>query len=144
MSSSSPIPVPFARRWREFRFRTLPALVFLSSVVTVALLWTSQIPTASLPGQVEADTAEGSSPKAGMLAGLHRLGFHVVSKDDPIRIPSNLELLLGQIVDLKIAPAPPETTLAAKAAEAAKARPSKRTLSVALNDGDLNDQGTRE
>ena len=34
-----PIPVPLARRWREFRIRFLPALIFTGALATVALLW---------------------------------------------------------------------------------------------------------
>ncbi len=62
----------------------LPGLIFFCSLVTVAFLWREQIPRPFLPGQVEAVTAEVSSPKGGLLAELHHREFQLVAKGDPI------------------------------------------------------------
>lgn len=129
MQSSFPIPIPFALRWREFRIRALPPLVYLGSVAIAAILWTKQVATTSLPGQVEAVAAQVGGPKAGMLPELDYRGFQVAGKGDPtarvqpiaqalrsspatrsveldfpvvIRLPANVELAPGEIVDLKI------------------------------------------
>jgi hypothetical protein len=53
MDSVEVIPAPPRRRWREFRHRFLPVLVFACTVVLIGRLWSTHVIPASLNGAAE-------------------------------------------------------------------------------------------
>ena len=59
------IPTPSAHRWREFRIRALPFLVFVGVLVLLAMMWRRYVAPPSLVGQVEPITAYVTSPRPG-------------------------------------------------------------------------------
>ena len=67
MNELPPIPIPMAQRWREFRLRALPLLVFCGTLIAAAWLWREQMPVAALVAEVEGTSAQVSSLKAGLL-----------------------------------------------------------------------------
>jgi multidrug resistance efflux pump len=70
MSSLPPIPHSASQRWREFRFKGVPLLLFAAALVTVVVLWrTAWTPTAFV-GEVQSTEATVRSEKPGLLLDL--------------------------------------------------------------------------
>jgi len=46
------IPTPLAQRWREFRFRIVPILVFLGVLLVLTVMWRQFVSPPMLVGQV--------------------------------------------------------------------------------------------
>ena len=70
MSSLPPIPLSASQRWREFRFKGVPLLLFAAALVTVVVLWrTTWTPTAFV-GEVQSTEATVRSEKPGLLLDL--------------------------------------------------------------------------
>ncbi|MSU61637.1 MAG: HlyD family efflux transporter periplasmic adaptor subunit [Pedosphaera sp.] len=111
MTDLSPIPIPAAQRWREFRIRIVPVIMFLATVSAAAWLWTQQVPTTVLVGEVEPVNASVSCHKSGVLADLNvsRLQ-HLKAGDrvaqviiaDPRVLQSSLAVILAEIQLLKV------------------------------------------
>ena len=78
------IPTPPAQRWREFRFRIVPILVFLGALLVLTMMWRQYVAPPTLVGQVESMTAYVSSPKAGTLAQLNLTRMQRVKAGDPV------------------------------------------------------------
>ena len=76
------IPTPLAQRWREFRFRIVPILVFLGALLVLTMMWRQYVAPPTLVGQVESMTTYVSSPKAGMLAQLNLARLQRVKAGD--------------------------------------------------------------
>ena len=84
MNALPPIPTPAARRWREFRIRLLPGVVFLAAAAAAIVIWRTSLAGPTLVGQVEPVQATVSSYKPGLLAHLNVTRFQQVKKDDPV------------------------------------------------------------
>ena len=86
MKSDAPgaIPIPFQQRWRDARQRILPALVFVSALGTVALLWKDHTASRVMIGQAEPVLSNVSCYKPGVLAELNVARFQRVKAGDPI------------------------------------------------------------
>ncbi len=65
-----PISSPPAQRWREFRIRYLPAVVFAAGVLVAALLWSRWVAPATLLAEAEAVQADVRCAQPGVLTGL--------------------------------------------------------------------------
>jgi hypothetical protein len=63
MDSLPPIPTPLAQRWREFRIEILPLIVFVSTLVAIALMWRSYLLRPDSTIEVEAVKANSTSPQ---------------------------------------------------------------------------------
>lgn len=78
------IPTPPARRWREFRIRYLPYLVFLGVAAFCFSIWNEHLTPPGMVGQAEGPRAVVASQLPGMLAKLTVTQFSRVRAGDPI------------------------------------------------------------
>ncbi len=79
-----PIPTPLSLRWREFRVRVLPILLFVLAVSGTCLIWQSNVSAPMLVGAVEARTAQVATPYAGRIMELKVDRFQTVMKGQPV------------------------------------------------------------
>ena len=114
----APIPIPLRQRWHDMRQRLLPALVFVAAIAAIAGLWRNHIAAPTMVGQVEGDLASLSSPKSGMLTGLHVVRFQKVRAGE----------LLGHV--LVADPRLLETSLAVARAEIEALRAGLRPIAM--------------
>ncbi len=111
MRNLKPIPVPVAQRWREFRIRVVPFLVFLATLIAAAEMWRRQVPMSTLTGEVESITSHVSSPKSGVLANLNIGRLQQVKAGDPVAqvittdprvLQSSLAVILAEIQLMRV------------------------------------------
>ena len=57
MSSLPPIPHSAAQRWREFRFKGVPALSFAVALIVVIVLWRTTWTPTTFVGEVQSPEA---------------------------------------------------------------------------------------
>lgn len=81
-----PIPIPAAQRWREFRQRTVPLIMFAGTVLGIVALWKDAVAPMSLVGQVEPVTVTLSSPSRATLEVLHVDRLQPVKAGTPIAV----------------------------------------------------------
>jgi multidrug resistance efflux pump len=100
------IPTPPSQRWREFRIRYVPPLVFLSVACLIGLIWRQEIVPPLLVGQVQPIRAEVISPDDGVITNLYVSEFQEVRAGDIVaevistdtrRIAAELQLLNSQM-----------------------------------------------
>lgn len=84
MEQHSKIPIPFAQRWKEFRIKILPGLIFLSVSLVVFNLWNHRVTSANMTGIVIGVQAEIRSAQGGYLTQIQASRFQNVSAGDPI------------------------------------------------------------
>lgn len=70
LTSPRPIPTPLTIRWRDFRARVLPALVFVGGLIVAMMLWQRAVAPPTLLAEVELIRAEVRPVQAGVVAGL--------------------------------------------------------------------------
>ena len=78
MKGVKPIPTPARLRWREFRIRFAPWLVYASVLVASAWIWVHHVTPPQLVGEVEIVRAEVNSTRTGRLASLTVEQFQAV------------------------------------------------------------------
>lgn len=81
-----PIPTPPSLRWREFRIRFLPVLLFGFAVGGVCLIWQNNVSAPMFVGAVEASTAQVATPYAGKIVELKVGRFQTVKKGDAVAV----------------------------------------------------------
>jgi multidrug resistance efflux pump len=86
MNPPPPIPIPPALRWREFRVRVLPILLFVVAFGSTCYLWKYNLSSASLVGMVEVRNAQVSCPCAGKIAQLNVDRFQTVTQGTPVAV----------------------------------------------------------
>jgi multidrug resistance efflux pump len=115
MISLPPIPTPPALRWREFRIKVLPPVVFAAVLTIAALLWVQHVTPPMVVGQVEATQAHVSSTKPGRLTQLQVDRFKTVRADEPVAIviitdprvlESSLALIRAEVEMLRVSMTP--------------------------------------
>ena len=79
MESLPKIPSPPAHRWREFRIRVMPVVVFFAALNTVVVLWKNHLSAPTVMGEVEVVKADIKSEKVGTLANLSVKRFQIVT-----------------------------------------------------------------
>jgi multidrug resistance efflux pump len=84
MEALPPIPTPVSQRWREFRIQVLPFVVFLFTVLAIAVLWRNFVQPVGIVGQVETNSAAIIATTEGLLTELLVDRFDVVAKDQPL------------------------------------------------------------
>ncbi len=80
------IPTPPALRWREFRVRFLPILVFVAALSGVTYIWKFNVSAPILVGAVEGRSAQIASPYAGKIVRLMVDRFQMVKQGTPVAI----------------------------------------------------------
>ena len=81
-----PIPTPPALRWREFRVRFLPVVLFLVALGGVSLIWERNVSAPMFVGAVEGRSAQVASPYAGRILLLKVDRFQTVTKGMPLAV----------------------------------------------------------
>src|SRR3954447_8455982 len=89
-ASKAPLPViptPFSARWREFRIRVVPFVMFTLAVSGVVFMWRyGGIGAGGIPGIGEGVRSQISSAQAGVLEKLLVKPYEFVQAGDPIAI----------------------------------------------------------
>lgn len=96
------IPIPPAQRWREFRIRAVPAIVFLVGALVMSHLWKEHVTPSSMLGEAEAPRSIVASHIAGSLRELKVQRFQLVQEGQLLCIvqtapPELLQARLGRI-----------------------------------------------
>lgn len=96
---NKPIPIPLERRWREFRIRILPVLVFLVVAGVVALLWQQHVTPTQAVGLGMAEQYQLRSPRDGVVHALRHSRFDLVGADDVVLAlhPADTEEILARL-----------------------------------------------
>jgi len=97
--SLPPIPTPLSLRWREFRVRVLPALLFVVALGTVCFIWQRDLQAPMLVGAVEVRSAQVAVPYPGKILQLNVANFQVVTQGTPVAVlvPSDPRVALQVI-----------------------------------------------
>lgn len=115
MSALPPIRTPPALRWREFRIKVLPVLVFVSVMALSAVLWVQNVTPPTLVGQVESVQANVTSTKPGKLTQVQVDRFKAVRADDPVAmviitdpkiLESSLAVIRAEVEMLRVGATP--------------------------------------
>ena len=69
-----PIPSPWRYRWREFRLRFLPAVVFGLSVFAAAALWEHGTAAGSASAPVDEAVYTAPADRDAVVSGAHKRG----------------------------------------------------------------------
>ncbi|HKS37897.1 MAG TPA: HlyD family efflux transporter periplasmic adaptor subunit [Verrucomicrobiae bacterium] len=96
------IPTPPAQRWREFRLRGIPAIVFLAGLAGVGVLWNKNLVPSNIVGEVQGTSAIVASTVAGLLTELRVDQYDHVTAGQPVAkvittSPENMEAALATI-----------------------------------------------
>jgi multidrug resistance efflux pump len=100
------VPVPLHRRWREFRIRYLPILVFAAMAGVVALLWQEHVTPTQVVGLAVAEQYEIRSSRDGYVHALTKSRFDLVDADEVVltllpvdgdRLQAQLEVIRAEI-----------------------------------------------
>ena len=84
MSKLPPIPTPLATRWREFRYRFMPVIVFVGIVAAVGVMWREYVAPPNVLAQVETATVNVISTQPGVLVCLNVERFQQVTNGQEI------------------------------------------------------------
>ena len=79
MDSLPPIPTPASQRWREFRIQILPLVIFVITLVAIAMMWRNFVQPSGIVGHVEAIQANVISLSDGVITDLMVERFQVVT-----------------------------------------------------------------
>lgn len=69
MPDLKPIPTPLSQRWRLFRTRLMPVLVFMAAIGAMVWLWDQESAPGVMVGEVYAPSSTVNSPRDGWLEG---------------------------------------------------------------------------
>jgi multidrug resistance efflux pump len=102
MPSLEPIPVPHHLRWREFKVRVLPSIVFCTVLVLAVFTWRRDVGPQGIVGQVEIRQTAVSTLKPGTIVRMLVQSQQAVNAGDPLAIvaledPKLLETTLAVI-----------------------------------------------
>lgn len=102
MKPLAPIPTPPALRWREFRFRFLPGIIFTAGLGVCIWIWNHQLAAPTLVGEVEVRRAHVASTHAGTVTRLTVEQFAEVQQDEEVAMvqvydPRYLESVIGVV-----------------------------------------------
>lgn len=109
------IPTPPGQRWRHFRMKLAPWIVFAGAVSAVVLAWREYAIPATLVGEVEVVRENVSSPKPGLLARLEVTSFQQVKMGeavahviitDPTVLAASLGVIQSEIELLRVGMVP--------------------------------------
>ncbi|MCP5516407.1 MAG: hypothetical protein H7A45_04015 [Verrucomicrobiales bacterium] len=84
MKGIEPIPSPARLRWREFRIRAVPWVVYLGAMAACVFIWVFHLAPPQLVGQVDIQQARINSTQPGRLATLRVARFDAVRTGDAL------------------------------------------------------------
>lgn len=104
MDQLPPIPVPLEHRWREFKIKQVPILIFFVALAAVVLIWKQHVAAPGFIGEVETIHANVISTLPGLLTELNVDRFDTVSKGQVIGkvYPADPELLKASLAGIEI------------------------------------------
>jgi multidrug resistance efflux pump len=100
------IPTPPGQRWREFRIRFMPLIVFTLTIGGIFFIWSKNLVPPTMVAQVESVITPVTSTDAGIITNVFVQRFQPVQKGDVIaaivssdnrQVDSELQLLRSQI-----------------------------------------------
>lgn len=94
-----PVPTPIGQRWREFRVRVLPVMLFVTALGGVCFIWQRNLTAPMLVGAAEVRSAQVSAPYAGKIVQLKVDNFQAVTEGTPVAVlaPSDPRVALDVI-----------------------------------------------
>ncbi|MFO7776336.1 MAG: hypothetical protein R6W89_11105 [Candidatus Hydrogenedentota bacterium] len=104
--SQRPIPIPLAERWRTFRMRIIPVVVFIIAASAAGFIWRQHIAPPMMIGKVESVRATVASPANGSLGTLRVGAFDEVTagqtvaqvvRTDPQEVEHALAVIQAEI-----------------------------------------------
>ena len=111
MAIEKPISIPISHRWRRFRARWLPQLVFLFGAIAVGLLWRQHGEFANAIGEVEAVRVDVAAATDGQLMPLSPQAWTVFDSVKAGQLVADLNTLHNELAGLKKQIAATETKL---------------------------------
>jgi multidrug resistance efflux pump len=120
MTTDKPISIPITHRWRRFRLRWLPQLVFVLSVIAVGVLWRQHGEFANAVGEVEAVRVDVAAASSGQLMPLSQASWtsfdsvqqgQLIARLDDSLLSAELQTLDNELAGLKKRIAATETKL---------------------------------
>ncbi len=100
MNKYEPIPIPLKQKLRELRVKVLPLLVFVISGFIIASLWSSQVSTPGMIGEVVSDSSRVASPDDGMLINFYYEPYDYVESGQLLgQIYRSDSLLVNAMID---------------------------------------------
>jgi multidrug resistance efflux pump len=106
MENGSVIPTPAGQRWREFRIRVLPLIIFLCVIGGIFGLWHAYVMPPTLVAQVEPKIAEVRTRDTGVLTNIYVHRFQAVRAGEVVaavlptdthRYQTELQMLRSQM-----------------------------------------------
>ena len=97
MSPRKPIPIPVWLRWREFRCRKLPPIIFAATLLAVIGLWTTSVRPPALVSRAVVQKADVVTLAAGSMLSLNVDKYQSVEKGEtlalirPDEVPAELD-----------------------------------------------------
>lgn len=79
-----PVPIPWKLRWREFRIRIIPIIVFLLAFLAILWLWSDRVRSPDFVGRVMAPEAVITSPSDGQIRDIFVQNFDSTAADQPL------------------------------------------------------------
>lgn len=86
MSPRKPIPIPAWLRWREFRCRKLPPLIFAATLLAVVGLWTASVRPPAIVSRAVAQKADVVALVAGSMLSLNVDKYQSVEKGETLAL----------------------------------------------------------
>lgn len=98
-ADTQPVPIPLSRRWREFRIRFLPVVVFFIGIGCVALLWRSYVVPTRVTGMTVADEYVIRSARDGYVMQLEKNRFDEINEGELLftMFPPDDDILRAQL-----------------------------------------------
>ncbi len=103
------IITPPAQKWREFRIRYLPVVVFFVFFIWAGTLWKNNIASPTTTGQTESIIANVITPESGFLTNLFVARYQSVKMGEPI---AEIIVTDFRAIDLKMTQLRTKITLA--------------------------------
>jgi membrane fusion protein, multidrug efflux system len=99
MPSLAPIPIPARLRWREFKIRVLPLLVFTVVAALAVMVWRNQLGPRGIVGQVEVIETKIGAPRPVVVSAILVKPNQTVRAGDALArvLPANADQLTAKL-----------------------------------------------
>ncbi|MCH8567695.1 MAG: HlyD family secretion protein [Balneolales bacterium] len=79
-----PVPIPASTKWREFRIRIIPILIFLAAVLIIFFLWERRVQSPDFIGYVYAPQYVITAQADGIISEIYVQDFDKVEHGSPV------------------------------------------------------------